>query len=371
MSALNRNLLWLLGAAVLIAVGYYFADIVTYILIAWVFSMLGRPIMIFLQRRVRIGRYHLGPTGASILTILTFYGVLFGILMIFVPTIVGQARNLSTVDYEALGEKLKGPFFHLDQQLHQIGLLSPGESLATKVQEFLSTWFKPTLVGDFLGSFLSTAGNVMVTFASVTFILFFFLKENNLFLEILHALVPNELEPKVRHAVQKSSEMLVRYFGGLVTQLFIFSLVVTLLMWFLGVDNALLIGAFGGLFNVIPYVGPILGIAFGAFITISSSLDMEFALVLPMLLKMAGAFMVTQFIDNNFVGPMIFSKSLQAHPLEIFIVTLVAAKLGGILGMVLGIPVYTVLRVIAGTFFSEFKLVQRWTGGLDKEKEET
>ncbi len=367
MSALNRNLLWLLGAALLVAVGYYFSDIVTYILIAWVLSMLGRPIMVFLQRRVHVGRYHLGPTGASIITILTFYAILAGILMAFVPTIVGQARNLSTVDYEALGEKLKGPFFHLDQQLHQIGVFSPGESLANKTQEFLSTWFKPTLVGDFLGTFLSTAGNVLVTFASVTFILFFFLKENDLFLHILHAFVPNELEPKVRHAVQKSSEMLVRYFGGLVTQVFVFSVVVTILLLIFGVNNALLIGAFGGLFNIIPYVGPILGIAFGAFITISSNLDMEFALLLPMLLKMATAYMATQFVDNNFVGPMIFSKSLKAHPLEIFIVTLVAAKLGGILGMVVGIPVYTVLRVIAGTFFSEFKLVQRLTEGLDKD----
>jgi predicted PurR-regulated permease PerM len=76
------------------------------------------------------------------------------------------------------------------------------------------------------------------------------------------------------------------------------------------------------------------------------------------------AFMVTQFIDNNFTGPMIFSKSVQAHPLEIFIVTLVAAKLGGIVGMIIGIPAYTVLRVIGRTFFSEFKLVQKLTGHL-------
>lgn len=365
MSALNRNLLWLLGAAFLIAVGYYFSEIVTYILIAWVLSMLGQPIMAFLQRRVHIGRYHLGPTGASIITIMTFYAVLAGILMAFVPTIVGQARNLSTVDYEALGEKLKGPFSQLDRQLHQIGIFSPGESLANRIQEFLSTWFKPTLVGDFLSTFLSAAGNLLVMFASVSFILFFFLKENNLFLDILHALVPNELEPKVRQAVQKSSKMLVRYFGGLVVQIFAFSVVVTLLLLIFGVDNALLIGAFGGLFNVIPYVGPILGIAFGAFITVSSNLDMEFTLLMPMLLKMAGAYVVTHLIDSNFVGPMIFSKSLRAHPLEIFIVTLVAAKLGGILGMVVGIPVYTVLRVIAGTFFSEFKLVQRLTEGLN------
>lgn len=369
MSALNRNLFWILGAALLLAVAYYFSDIVAYILIAWVFSMLGRPFMVFFQMRIRIGRIRMGPTSAALLTILTFYLLLAGILMIFVPTIVAQARNLAGVDYEALGEKLKVPFYNLDIQLHQIGLLKPGESLATKTQEILSTWFKPTLVGDFLGSFLSTAGNVVVAFASVTFILFFFLKEKNLFIEILRAIVPNETEPKVLHAVQESSEMLTRYFGGLAAQLAVFSLVLSILLWIFGVNNALLIGVFGGMFNIVPYVGPIIGMVFGAFITISSNLDSDLALILPMLLKLAAAFMATQFLDNNFVGPMIFSKSVQAHPLEIFIVTLVAAKLGGVIGMVIGIPVYTVLRVIARTFFSEFKLVKRLTEHLEEEEE--
>jgi len=370
MSALNRNLLWLLGAAIVLAVGYYFSDIVMYILVAWVFSMLGRPIKFFLQKHVRIGRFRMGQISSTLLTILTFYTILIGILLMIVPTIVSQARNLASVDYEALSEKWKGTFLNLDIQMHYIGILQPGESLATKLQEILSTWFKPTLVGDFLGSFISTAGNVVVAFASITFILFFFLKEKSLFTDILDALVPNNMEAKVRHAVQESSEMLTRYFGGLVLQLVVFSLVLTILLWIMGVKNALLIGAFGGLFNVIPYVGPIMGMVFGGFITISSNLDMDFALMWPMLLKMAAAFMATQLLDNNIVGPMIFSKSVMAHPLEIFIVVLVAAKLGGVFGMVIGIPVYTVLRVIARTFFSEFKLVQRLTDSME-EKEET
>ena len=367
MTNLSRNMLWLIGAALALAAVYYFSDILTYLLIAWVLSMLGRPIMIFLQRRVKIGRFRLGPTSAALLTILTFYLTLASVLLLFVPTIVAQARNLAGVDYQALGEKLKGPFLNLDIQAHSVGLLSPGESRATKTQESLSQWFRPTLLGDFLGAFIATAGNLVVTFTSVTFILFFFLKENNLFLGILHALVPNEQESKVRQAVQESSEVLTRYFGGLLTQLSAFAMMITVLLWLMGVPNALLIGAFGGVFNVIPYVGPILGLLFGLFITASSHLDMDLALMLPMLAKVAVAFFSTQFIDNNLLGPMIFSKSVQAHPLEIFIVTLIAAKIGGVVGMVVGIPVYTVLRVIARVFFSRFKVVQRLTVHLEEE----
>jgi predicted PurR-regulated permease PerM len=366
MGALTRNWLWLLGAAALLGIFYYFSDIVTYVLLAWVVSMLGRPLMVFLMRRVRIGRFQLGPSGAAILTILTFYFLIAGVLFLFVPTIVSQARNLASVDYQALGEKLKAPFARLDAQLHDFGLLTSGESLADKTQELMSKWFKPAILGDFLSAFLSTAGNILVTFTAVTFILFFFLQDNKLFTEIIHALVPTQMEGKVRHAVDDSSEILMRYFGGLLIQVFSFALSISLILWILGVPNALLIGAFGGIFNVIPYVGPILGGIFGCFITVSSHLDSDFALWLPLLAKVGAAFVITQFLDNNFVGPLIFSKSVQAHPLEIFIVTLMAAKLGGVVGMVVGIPVYTVLRVIARVFFSEFKVVKRLTEHLEE-----
>lgn len=361
MSNLNRNLLWLLGIAALAAAVYYFSDIVAYMLVAWVLSMLGRPVAVFLRKRVKIWRFHMGATSAALLTIAIFYAVIVGMLLLFVPTVVSQARNLATVDYHALGEKLRPMFFDLDVQLHQIGMLSPGESLATKTQEILSNWFKPTLVGDFLGQFLGVAGNVLVSVAAVTFILFFFLQDSTLFTDIIHAVVPDHLERKVQTAVDESSDMLTRYFRGLLIQVFAFSTLSTLLLWILGVKNTVLINTFGGIFNVIPYIGPTLGVVFGSFITVSSNLDADIALLLPMLIKVAAALFAVQALDNNIIGPMIMSKSVQAHPLEIFVVTLAAAKIGGVLGMVIGIPVYTVLRVVAHTFFSQFKVVQRLT----------
>ena len=367
MNFLNRNIFWILGLAALAAIVYYFSNIVGYILIAWVLSMLGRPILVFYRKHLGIGRFRLGPSAAALLTILTFYSILAGVLLLFVPTIVSQARHLATVDYQALGEKMRPFFFNLDLQLHQIGLLAPNESLALETQKALTNWFHPTLVGDFLGKFLGVAGNVAVTFASVTFILFFFLQDNRLFKGILDAIVPDKQEQKVNTALNDSSDLLTRYFGGLVIQLLVFSVLSTLILWMFGVKNAVLIGSFGGVFNIIPYIGPLLGMVFGVFITISSGLDADLALMMPMVLKVVATFIIVQVIDNNFVGPLIMSKSVQAHPLEIFLVTLAAAQLGGVVGMVIGVPVFTVLRVIARTFFSQFKLVQRMTERLEGE----
>lgn len=367
MSSLNRNLLYLFGALVLGALVWYFSSIVVYILIAWVLSMLGKPLMVFFLRRLRIKRFRIGTTGAALLTILSFFLIVIGLAMLFVPTLVHQARNLATVDYKAVAERWRGPFAYLDQQLHQLGVLGSQESLAERTQAVLLDTFKPAILGDFVGAFFSTAGNVVAAVFSITFILFFFLRENKLFLGILHAFVPDAYEPKVRHAVEESSEALTRYFRGLLAQIAVFTIMISVILWIMGVKNALLIGAFGGLLNVIPYVGPLLGAAFGIFISVSSHLDYDTAAMLTLMGKVAGAFVIVQMIDNNFTGPMIFSKSVQAHPLEIFIVTLMAAQLGGVVGMIVGIPVYTVLRVVARTFFSEFKFVQRLTDHLEEE----
>jgi len=361
----QRQILFIPGALLAGFLLYYFYDIMTYLVIAWVISMLGRPLTVILQKNIRIGKFGMGPSAASLITILLFYTVIAGFMMIFVPTIVAQARNLAAIDYHSIGEKLRVPFSDLDLFLHQFGVLSADESLSVRIQHLFSEWFRPTLIGEYLGSFASAAGNAMVTFASVTFILFFFLRDNNLFTDIVHALVPDDMEKKVQAAVRSSSQVLTGYFRGLMIQTLVFAFNVTIILWVAGNGNSLLIGVFGGFFNIIPYVGPVMGMIFGLFITLTSNLDIEFALLLPMLLKVAGAFVIVQMIDNNLVGPYIISKSVQAHPLEIFLITLASAKIGGVTGMVIGVPVYTILRVIAREFFSNFKIVQRLTGSLD------
>ena len=75
-------------------------------------------------------------------------------------------------------------------------------------------------------------------------------------------------------------------------------------------------------------------------------------------------FAMMQLLDNFILQPNIFSKSVKAHPLEIFVIILIGAKLGGVMGMILAIPAYTIFRVIAKVFLSEFKIVQSITRGI-------
>jgi len=127
------------------------------------------------------------------------------------------------------------------------------------------------------------------------------------------------------------------------------------------------VGVFAGLINVIPYIGPWVGALFGLVVVIANNLGSNFmGVTLPLMIGVVIVVTVVQLIDNMVFQTVIYSNSIRVHPLEIFFVTLIAGSLAGIPGMILGIPAYTVLRVIAGEFLSEFKVIQSLTNSEKK-----
>lgn len=370
MNNISRYFALLLSLLIIGALIYYFSSIVTYVLIAWVLSMIGQPFMRFFQRRIRIGRYHAGPVMGAILTILCYFIIFIALLWMFVPLVLQQAGNLAEVDYKAIAQAIEEPLNQLQMMAQRFGLVEGGETPAAQLENVLNGWFEPARIGNFFSSLIELAGNLIFTIFSVVFITFFFLKEQGLFVNFLTALAPDKYERQVRNAVDDASRLLSRYFGGILIQITIITIFASVFLTILGVKNALLIGFFAALINVIPYLGPLIGAAFGVFIVISSNLYLDFySQMLPLLIKVLIVFASMQLLDNFVLQPYIFSNSVLAHPLEIFIVVLMGAQVGGIVGMVLAIPAYTVIRVIARAFLSEFHIVQKLTGRMiPKEK---
>jgi predicted PurR-regulated permease PerM len=178
-------------------------------------------------------------------------------------------------------------------------------------------------------------------------------------------MVPTGYEHQTKQAVDETSKLLIRYFVGILTQIIIIILIVSIGLTFFGVKNALLIAFFAALMNVIPYIGPIIGVFFAVILTLSSNTEIPFYTeMIPLLFRVMGVFAFMQLIDNILLQPNIFSKSVKAHPLEIFIVVMMGAKIGGIAGMVLAIPFYTAFRVIGKVFLSEFKVIQKLTRNM-------
>lgn len=434
------------------AVFYYFSDIVAYVLIAWVLSMVGQPINEFYKEYLK-----LGSSGSAGLTLVTFIFLLTGLAWVFVPPMIKQAQNLAGIDYESLVESLEEPINSFNNVLverglmegelifaeyevpedttiismetipdnikkdtSQIGsggeknnqltstfvsidsiLLQNGDTVTKtnitfqfninepiieaktsdvidkaaeikhtdtpieKIQKRIFATFNPGQIPQLFSTLIGFMGNLLIAFMSILFIAFFFLKEQGLFLDALQAIVPSKYEKEVIHALDDSSRLLRRYFVGVSIQVTTITIFVSLVLTVFGMKNALLIAFFAALINVIPYLGPVIGATFGVLITISSNLDLPFyEEMLPLIFIVIITFAAMQFLDNFVLQPFIFSNSVSAHPLEIFIVILVGAKLSGIVGMVLAIPVYTVIRVIAKSFLSEFRLVQKLTKKL-------
>lgn len=175
-------------------------------------------------------------------------------------------------------------------------------------------------------------------------------------------LLPQNHKEKALNSLDKIDYLLSRYFIGLVIQLTIIFVLYLIVLLIFGVQNALIIAFLCAILNIIPYVGPLIGSILAALLTMLSNLGSDFqSEILPTTIYVMIGFWVVQVIDNNLTGPLIFSNSVNSHPLEIFLVILVAGFLFGILGMVIAVPMYTILKVIAKEFFPDNRIVQLLT----------
>ena len=132
-----------------------------------------------------------------------------------------------------------------------------------------------------------------------------------------------------------------------------------------GIDNALIIAFLCAVLNIIPYIGPLIGSILAAILTMISNLGGDFQTeILPLTIYVLIGFWIVQIIDNNVSQPLIFSSSVNSHPLEIFLVILIAGFMSGILGMILAVPIYTILKVIGKEFFPENKVIKVLTKNI-------
>lgn len=223
-------------------------------------------------------------------------------------------------------------------------------------------------VGKWFGDAFTAIGNMLATIVSASFLAFFLLRDKDLLEKIVIAVMPRKYEKQTMAILHDSRKMLSRYFIGLVLELILVMLCTTIGLLIIGLNFqlAVTIGFFCGLFNIIPYLGPIIGAAVGLMLGIANFLDLDvYTYILPMMGKMLIVFAIVQVLDNNIFQTVIFSNSVKAHPIEIFLVIVIAGSLAGVVGMIFAVPVYTVLRVIGRHFFSQFRIVRSLTQNMD------
>lgn len=375
---LARYIIWTAAAAVTVTFCWYFRSVLVYIIIAAVVSLLGRPIMKGLKH-IRIKGKSAPDWLAAIVSLLLilviFLGIVTQIIPVFSSIITNVSGNLQSASFKA--SEITVWFDKVNVWLID-RLPSMGRDF--KVQDAVLGWIKNAFdlssVTSVVGSVASALGSFGIGLFSVMFIGFFFVKDETLFRRIVGSLVPDKAEKTAIGAIGDIEHLLTRYFVGLMVEVLGVALLNFLGLWLIariGFYPAVGIAFMTGLLNVIPYVGPWIGGSIGTILGIVLKYSSAAAIgVYPdfmmVIITLLAVFICTQLVDNFLFQPLIYSTSIKSSPLEIFIVLLMAGHLGGIIGMLVAIPAYTVLRVIAARFFSELKPIRRLIAATDDEQ---
>lgn len=359
-----------LGVLAIVCVAcWYFSNVLIYVILAFLVSLISQPLMRLMQR-IRIKGKSAPNWLLAILSIILVMAILLMVVIMVIPVVVniineaslfGDSNSFGNIG-DTINKWIVGLFPSLGTDFDAVSVL------LDYMKESLSDFSVTSLIGS-VGSVVI---NLAVGIFAVVFISFFFVKDEKLFSKIVAALVPDRIEASVTESIADIEHLLSRYFLGLILEMLcvaVLNFIGLSLIARIGVTYALGIAFIAGILNIIPYVGPIIGEAIGVLLCMvlkygtGIGLDVNiwiFALIV--LAIMLGV----QLIDNFVLQPIIYSTSIQATPLEIFIVMLIAGHIGGILGMLAAIPAYTVIRVIAGRFFYDKKFVQRLMPDMGK-----
>ena len=363
----TRTVLLIVGIGLLLFLMWFFAAIVSYIIISLVLSLIGRPIMRFLLN-LKIGRFHFSRGIAAMVTLLLVWCFIVGSIRFLIPLLINEFQELSSINMNAVIHEVQTPLQRFMKFTGEMPTNGEERSFVSMLGSQLGDKFDFSKLADVFTFVAGTVGEMLIGAFSVSFITFFFLKEEDMFKDGMMLLVPARYESKVMHVLESIYDLLKRYFIGLVLEIIMVGILVTagLTIIGLGFTHAVVVGLFCGLFNIIPYLGPWMGAVVGLLIGVATNIQADFmSHTLPVLGLMLIVFITVQILDNVLFQPLIYSSSVKAHPLEIFLVILIAGNVAGVLGMILAIPTYTILRVVGKEFFDKFKIVRRLTRGLN------
>ena len=345
--------------AVVLFLMWYFSSIVIYILVSAVLAIMGRPLVARISRG-RIGRWRVPRWCGALVTLLVIWIVFAVMCGLFVPLVTNKLYQLAHLDFSTVLTSVEEPLQRIQDYLtHFFSLPETQVSFKDTLISFLQSLINFDTINTAFSSVVSLAVSSVIAFFLISFITFFFLRDDGLFYAMVTALFPDRYQQNVTHALNSVTVLLSRYFRGILAESFLLMLAVSLVMMAFGMraQDAFFIGLIMGVMNVVPYAGPTIGGAVSVCMGIITPI--EGMSIGHTMLVIAGSLLILKGLDDFVLQPTLYSERVKAQPLEIFLVILIAGSLAGVIGMLLAIPLYTVLRVFAKEFFSQISLVRK------------
>ncbi|WP_299242578.1 AI-2E family transporter [uncultured Aquimarina sp.] len=351
-----RAIAVLVGVLMLLWFLYKIQSILLYITFAAVISLMGRPLVQFLKRRLKFNN-----TLAVMFALFITIGLFLSLFLLFVPIVMEQGQLIGEIDINEVGDDLD----RLNQEISDYFNVEKLNFVELIKQTDLMQFFDLKVIPNAINTFLSGFGALLIGLFSVLFISFFLLKDSKLLENSMLVFAKKENETRFMRAFTKIKDLLSRYFVGLLLQVLILFILYTILLLIFGVNNAIAVALIAAIFNLIPYVGPLFGGALVLILATTSNLGYDFqSVILPKLSYILIGYIIIQLIDNFLNQPLIFGNSVKSHPLEIFLAILIFGALFGIGGLIVAVPFYTAIKVVAKEFLSEYKIVKQLTKEL-------
>ena len=347
---------YIIGIALLILFIYKIQSVILYIIIAAIISLIGLPIVSFLKTKLKFNN-----TFAVIVAMTTIIGLLSSLIGLLIPLVVEQGQNLSLLNIKELESSVESLYQKVIHYLSDKDI-DVDKSLTTSN---LFSKIDYSIIPNFLNAIIGGFGSFSIALFSIIFISFFLLIDSKLLEQGILTFVTDRNEDGTKRSLNEIKNLLSRYFVGLVLQISILFVIYTAILLTFGVNNAIVIAFLCALLNLIPFIGPMIGLVLMVFLTMTSFIGSDFqTVILTKTIFVMIGFLIGQLVDNFFSQPIIFSKSVKSHPLEIFLVISIAGVLFGIVGLIVAIPLYTSIKVILKEFLSDNDIVKKLTKNL-------
>ena len=229
----------------------------------------------------------------------------------------------------------------LQKAFPKIGDVDLASTVSEKIQGAATDVLKETPA--LLGSVLSGITFVVI----VPLVLFFFLAEGRAIKRAFIEMIPNKYFEMVLNLIYRIDQQLGGYVRGMVLSVVIISALSILGLWLIGLRDYIVVGTIAGVANVIPYLGPLIGIIAGTVSALLQYSTLGWATILPVI----GVFLVIQLLDNVFVQPVVVARAVDLHPLVVIFVVLVGSQMFGAMGMLLAVPMTAVIKVAVQTIY--------------------
>lgn len=345
----------ILFLAFVVGICWYFSTLIVYLFIALLLSMAGSPIVNFLSK-IRIGKVAFPRPLAAVIALAVILGIVFGFFALITPLVHQEIDTISKTDPQIIIDGYNQFLLNFEHWAGQQGFDITANELSSAFESQLREFVSKLDFGYIFKDLAGVIASLSVAIFSIIFLTYFSLSDNGIIIKTFKKIFPVEWRNNFDHIVVNTRQQVVRYFGGVVLEMLIVGTINGTVCYILGVPNAVLIGVISGLLNIIPYIGPLCAAILSIIISCTALIPMSptSSELLINAIKVGCTFLGCKMIDDFVLQPVIYGKSVQAHPIEIFIVILAAAQIGGILGMIFAVPAYSLIRIVIKEFFGQY-----------------